>query len=107
MSTTETQEEAEAQVGALVERLFVGGIAALEALSIHVGTQLGLYQLLHERGPLTAADVARGAGIHERYAREWLEQQAVAELIDVEDPTKPADQRRYVVTDVQGAVLVD
>jgi 2-polyprenyl-3-methyl-5-hydroxy-6-metoxy-1,4-benzoquinol methylase len=107
MSTTETQEEAEAQVGALVERLFVGGIAALEALSIHVGTQLGLYQLLHERGPLTAADVARGAGIHERYAREWLEQQAVAELIDVEDPTKPADQRRYAVTDVQAAVLVD
>jgi 2-polyprenyl-3-methyl-5-hydroxy-6-metoxy-1,4-benzoquinol methylase len=107
MTTAETTVDAEAQVGALVERLFMGGIAAMEALSIHVGSELGLYRLLHEQGPSTSAELARAAGIHERYAREWLEQQATAELIDVDDPTQPADARRYSVTDVQAAVLVD
>jgi 2-polyprenyl-3-methyl-5-hydroxy-6-metoxy-1,4-benzoquinol methylase len=107
MTTTPTQEDIEAQVGALVERLFVGGIAALEALSIHVGHQLGLYRLLYERGPSTVAEVARAAGLHERYTREWLEQQATAELIDVDDPAQPADTRRYSVSDAQAAVLVD
>jgi 2-polyprenyl-3-methyl-5-hydroxy-6-metoxy-1,4-benzoquinol methylase len=107
MTTTETPVDAEAQVGALVERLFMGGIAALETLSIHIGNELGLYALLCDAGPSTVAEVAGAAGIHERYAREWLEQQATAELIDVDDPTRPADQRRYSVNDVQAAVLVD
>jgi SAM-dependent methyltransferase len=99
--------EIEAQVGALVERLFLGGIAAMETLSIYIGTQLGLYRLLHERGPSTSAEVAAAGEIDERYAREWLEQQATAELIDVDDPAKGSADRRYTVTDVQAAVLVD
>jgi 2-polyprenyl-3-methyl-5-hydroxy-6-metoxy-1,4-benzoquinol methylase len=107
MTTTKTPVDAEAQVGALVERLFMGGIAAMETLSIHVGSELGLYALLYEQGASTSAEVARAAGIHERYAREWLEQQATAELIDVDDPAQPADRRRYSVSDVQAAVLVD
>jgi len=107
MTTTATPADVEAQVGALVERLFMGGIAAMETLSIHVGTSLGLYGLLYEQGPSTPAEVASRAGIHERYAREWLEQQATAELIDVDDPALPADTRRYSVSDVQAAVLVD
>jgi 2-polyprenyl-3-methyl-5-hydroxy-6-metoxy-1,4-benzoquinol methylase len=105
--TTETPGDVEAQVGALVERVFMGGIAAMETLSIHVGTSLGLYGLLYEQGPSTSAEVASRAGIHERYAREWLEQQATAELIDVDDPALPADARRFSVSDVQAAVLVD
>ena len=107
MTTTESPADAEAQVGALVERLFMGGVAAMEALSIYVGAELGLYRLLHEQGPSTSAELATRAGIHERYAREWLEQQSTAELIDVDDPALPADQRRYSVSDVQAAVLVD
>ena len=107
MTTTNSPVDAEAQVGALVERLFMGGIAAMEALSIHVGSELGLYGRLYEHGPSTSAELASRAGIHERYAREWLEQQATAELIDVDDPAQPADSRRYSVSDVQAAVLVD
>jgi SAM-dependent methyltransferase len=105
--TADTPDDAEAQVGALVERLFGGGIAALEALTTYVGLQLGLYELLYEQGSSTVAEVAQAAGIHERYAREWLEQQAVAELITVDDPSRAADARRYSVSDVQAAVLVD
>src|SRR5712692_6965403 len=73
----------EEQRGALVERLFHGGIAVLEMLSIYVGDRLGLYRALAQNGPSTTSQLARSAGIHERYAREWLEQQAVAGLIEV------------------------
>jgi SAM-dependent methyltransferase len=107
MTATDTNLDAEAQVGALVERLFMGGIGALETLTIYIGTKLGLYTLLNERGPSTASEVAQAAGIHERYAREWLEQQATAQLIEVDDPTQPADARRYAISPVQAAVLVD
>jgi len=107
MTSTLTPEAAEAQVGALVERLFLGGIAAMETLSIYLGTQLGLYRLIHERGPSTSAELAAAAGIDERYAREWLEQQATAELIGVDAAAKDAAERRYSVSDVQAAVLVD
>src|SRR4051812_41160551 len=107
MTTTETPDGIEAQVGALADRLFGGGIAAMEALTIYVGTQLGLYKLLAAKGPLTAGEVAHGAGIAERYAREWCEQQSVAELIEVDDPTAPAEARRYSISDAQAAVLVD
>src|SRR5713226_7248395 len=49
----------EEQRGALVERLFRGGIAVLEMLSIYVGDRLGLYRALAQDGPSTAAHLAR------------------------------------------------
>src|ERR1700716_2246018 len=73
----------EEQRGALVERIFHGGIAVLEMLTIYVGDRLGLYRALAQRGPSTAAELAGSAGIDARYAREWLEQQAVAGLLEV------------------------
>jgi hypothetical protein len=33
--------------------------------------------------------------VDERYAREWLEQQAVTGILDVEDPSLPEGERRY------------
>jgi SAM-dependent methyltransferase len=106
-TTTDAPADIETQVGALAERLFFGGIGALEALTIELGSRLGLYKLLYEQGPSTVADIARGAGIHPRYAQEWLEQQAIAELIVVDDVTRAADERRYSISDAQAAVLVD
>jgi 2-polyprenyl-3-methyl-5-hydroxy-6-metoxy-1,4-benzoquinol methylase len=44
---------------------------------------------------VTTAELAAAAGIHERYAREWLEQQAVAGVLDLDDAAKPAGERRY------------
>src|ERR1700674_6055058 len=86
MSVTATAltKKDEAQRGALVERIFHGGIAVLEMLSIYVGDRLGLYRVLAQSGPSTAMQLARSAGIDERYAREWFEQQAVAGLLEVE-----------------------
>ncbi|MEU8240477.1 methyltransferase domain-containing protein [Actinoplanes missouriensis] len=62
---------------ALGERLFGAMIGALELCTVEVGRELGLYAALRD-GPLTPAELAKTAGIDERYAREWLEQQAAA-----------------------------
>ena len=77
---------------ALVERLFMDAIGAFDLLSVYLGDVLGLYRTLADNGPLTSAELAEAAGIHERYAREWLEQQAASNLLEL----KPnGDERRF------------
>jgi winged helix-turn-helix protein len=73
----------------LVERLFGATIDALELYWIYLGAELGLYRALGERGPATSSQLAERAGIAERYAREWLEQQAGAGLLAVDDAGAP------------------
>ena len=97
----------EEQRGALVERLFHGGIAVLEMLSIYVGDRLGLYRALAEHSPVTTSQLARSAGIHERYAREWLEQQAVAGLIEVAAENSDAARRQYRLAPGPAEVMLD
>src|SRR4051812_41496186 len=70
---------------ALAERLFGAGIAAGELATIFLGGKLGLYAALRQAGPSTAAELARRASTHERSTREWLEQQAVAGILDVDN----------------------
>ena len=69
---------------ALVGRLFMNAIGAFDLFSVYVGDRLGLYRILADQGPLTSAELAHTAGVHERYAREWLEQQAASDLLEVE-----------------------
>ena len=106
-STLSKQDEA--QRGALVERLFHSGIAVLEMFSIYVGDRLGLYQALAQEGGASAVDLARVAGIDERYAREWLEQQAVAGLLEVEVEKEDTDssRREYRLPAGHQEVLLD
>ena len=66
---------------ALTERLFGAALGAYELLTVYLGDRLGLYTALAERGPLTSSALAEATGIDERYAREWLEQQAVAGFV--------------------------
>ena len=91
----------------LAERLFGAGIAALELLTVHVGVRLGLYDALRRLDGATTTELASAAGIDERYAREWLEQQAVAALLDVDDAAAGPDVRRYSLPSAFDAVLVD
>ncbi len=85
---------------ALVERLFTDTIGALELFSIYIGVELGLYEQL-AREPLTAEQLAERAGIAERNSREWLEQQAVAGLIETDDD----GVRRFALSDDHRRVL--
>ena len=90
----------------LVERLFGATIAALDLLHVWVGERLGLYRTLAEAGPATAAELGARAGIAERYAREWLEHQAVAGLLTVTDTADPAS-RTFTLPPGHDEVLLD
>src|SRR4051794_41515580 len=59
----------------------------MELANVELGIRLGLYEVLAGAGLLTAAELADGAGIAARYAREWLEQQAVEGVLVVDDTT--------------------
>lgn len=91
---------------ALAERLVDGLLAGTEVLTIHVGIQTGLYRALAD-GAATPAELADRTALDARYVVEWLEQQAVAELIDVEDPGATPDQRRYSLCGPHAEVLLD
>jgi len=45
---------------------------------VRIGDRLGLYRTLQQSGPMTPPELARKAGIAERYAREWLSHQAAS-----------------------------
>jgi 2-polyprenyl-3-methyl-5-hydroxy-6-metoxy-1,4-benzoquinol methylase len=98
---------AAARRDALVERLFSAQIATLELFSVYLGVRLGLYERLADGAWATEAKLARRAGVAERYAREWLEQQAVAGLVDVDDAEAPPELRRYRLDAGHAEVLAD
>ncbi len=80
---------------------------AMELQTIYLGERLGLYQALRDGGPGTAAEVATRAGIDERYTREWLEQQAMAGILDVDDVAAAPDARRFSLASGHAEVLLD
>ena len=92
---------------ALVERLFESTLGTLELFSVHLGWRLGLYRALRDADSLTPPELAAAAGIDERYAREWLEQQAVAGFLEVDDADAAADARRFRLPAEHADVLTD
>jgi 2-polyprenyl-3-methyl-5-hydroxy-6-metoxy-1,4-benzoquinol methylase len=85
----------------LVARLFTSMVGALELLHVYLGHRLGLYRELAEQGPLTSAELAVKARISERYAREWLEEQAVAGIVQVDS------EHRFSLPAAHAEVLTD
>jgi 2-polyprenyl-3-methyl-5-hydroxy-6-metoxy-1,4-benzoquinol methylase len=79
----------------LTSRLLQSTVHALELFGIYLGKELGLYSVLKSGLAFTPAELAREAGIAPRYAREWLEQQAVSGLLVVDNMSAAADQRRF------------
>jgi hypothetical protein len=101
MSTKALSEADVAARDALVARLFTSMVGALELLHVYLGHRLGLYRELAEQGPLTSAELAIKAGISERYAREWLEEQAVAGIVQVDS------EHRFSLPAAHAEVLTD
>jgi ubiquinone/menaquinone biosynthesis C-methylase UbiE len=91
----------------LVERLFAAGLGMAEVLTVYLGDTLGLYRALRDRGAMTAPELAKEAGILPRYAREWLEQQAAAGIVTVDDPSAAPDERRYELPEGHVEPLLD
>ena len=89
------------------ERVFTAMLGAFEVASIYLGEKLGLYAALAEGGPATSGELAERAGIAERYAREWLEQQAAVGYLTVDDAGAAPEERRFTLPAGHAAVLVD
>jgi len=89
----------------LEERLLEATVGALELFGVYLGDRLGLYRELRDPAGATFAALARRAAIHPRYAREWLEQQAVAGVLVVDDATSPAELRRYHLPEAHARVV--
>ena len=103
MAATETPAAAR---DALVERLFEGVLGMTDVYTVYMGDRLGIYAALAD-GMSTEAEIAAATGTNRRYLREWLEQQAVTGLVEVDDASKPADDRRYRLPDGYADVLVN
>lgn len=91
---TITAEHA-AQRDALIERMLQSTAGVFNIFTIYLGDALGFYQALAAHGWMTSTELAAQTTTHERYAREWLEQQTVAAILQVEDERQTALARRY------------
>jgi len=70
---------------ALTERLFSAAVASFDLAGVYLGDRLGWYTSLATDGPATADELAGRTRTDARYAREWLEQQAVGGILEVHD----------------------
>jgi len=94
------------EVSEFAARLEASLLGAIEVFTVYIGDRLGFYRLLSERS-FTVSELAASVGIHERHAREWLEQQTVAGLVDVDDPGLEPEHRRYRLGSAQAELLAN
>lgn len=98
-------DDVEAAAGALAERIFDQAIGSLEIGTMWLGLRLGLYEATADG--TTFAGLATRTGVAPRYAQEWLEQQAIAGLVHVDDAAVAAEERTYRLTPAQRMVLAE
>ena len=107
MTITDRAHDIDEEVaGGFAEQLLGAALGTVELNTMYIGRTLGLYAAL--RGaPATSSELASVAGIDHRYAQEWLEQQAVAGTLVVEDASAQADERRFTLPEEHAVVLLD
>jgi SAM-dependent methyltransferase len=98
---------------ALAERLLGSALGLIDLFAVYLGDRLGWYRSLADAGPATPGELASRTGTSERYAREWLEQQAVTGLLEVDGGAGMpggdgrARQRRFSLPQAAAEVLTD
>jgi ubiquinone/menaquinone biosynthesis C-methylase UbiE len=103
---SDAQPDGEVAARTLSARLFRAMLATQESFIAYLGVRLGLYEALHCGGPATVPALAERTGLAPRYVREWLEQQAVAGLLAVDDPGAAWDARIYRLPPGHERVLI-
>jgi 2-polyprenyl-3-methyl-5-hydroxy-6-metoxy-1,4-benzoquinol methylase len=107
MATIELTSEDGSRVEEFAGKLFMDCLGAMELANVELGVRLGLYETLAGAGAMSSGEVAAATGIAERYAREWLEQQTVAGVLEVDDAAKPPGERRFTLPNAHAHVLID
>ena len=92
----------EAKLDAFVGKVLGDLGGALSVALVRIGDRLGLYRALHTHGALTSVGLAEKAGIAERYAREWLSQQAASGYLTYDPPS-----RAFTLPPEQAMVFAD
>jgi 2-polyprenyl-3-methyl-5-hydroxy-6-metoxy-1,4-benzoquinol methylase len=80
---------------------------AFNVFAIYIGDRLGLYRTLFEQGPLTSSELASLTSTNERYIREWLEQQTINGVFEVEDEQLGSTERRYRLPPGHAELLIE
>ena len=102
-----TTTDIHTQRDALIERLMQSTAGMFDIYTTYLGEQLGFYTALASDGARTSRQLAQRTGTHERYVREWLEQQAVIGTLQAADPQAAPAERRYVLPPGHAQVLVE
>jgi SAM-dependent methyltransferase len=90
----------------VAEEVLVAALGWVQTMAIYLGDRLGWYRSLAAEGPASPAELAHRTGTAERYAREWLEQQATSGMLQAElnDPPEP---HRYALSPAAAEALTD
>jgi len=91
----------EAKLNEFLGRALVDLGAAISSTLVLVGDRLGLYKALAQ-SPATSTELAHRTGTHERYVREWLNNQAAGGYVEYD-----ANSGQYSMTDEQKLCLAD
>lgn len=89
------------------ERLFTSILATQFCQAAFLGDHLGYYRALASHGPMTSAELGSRSGTAERYAREWLEHQAVSGVLVVDDSSAAPNERKFTLPPGPAEVLTD
>ena len=90
------------QLKALQWKVFENVAAASLVPLMRIGDELKLFTTLSECGPADSASFAKAAGIHARYALEWLSALAAAGYVSYD-----AEKNQFYMTEEQTAVFAD
>lgn len=88
-------------------RLLTAVLGAQEVQAVYLGDLLGWYRALAAGSPLTSVELAKQTSTAERYAREWLEHQAVCGYVTVDDAGAAPTERLYRLPAGHAEVLTD
>jgi 2-polyprenyl-3-methyl-5-hydroxy-6-metoxy-1,4-benzoquinol methylase len=97
----------EQQTEAFLEKLLQSARGTFDMFGMYLGVKLGYYRALDRGGPANSKELAQRTRTHKRYTREWLEQQTVAGILEVDDESADGENRRYRLPSVHKEVLVD
>lgn len=107
MNTTQLSKEAAQQKEAFVERLLKSASGTFDIFTIYIGDRLGFYRALADSVGLTSVELAARTETQERYVREWLEQQTVTGILEVQNQDVSPLVRRYRLPEGHIEVLTD
>lgn len=91
---------------AFVATLMRSAEGTFRVFGIYLGERLGYYAALAQGAAMTSGELAQATATDERYAREWLEQQTLAGVLRVAEPSPDGRARRYVLPPAHAEVLV-